>query len=193
MVHENVFSHEERYYKNPVYCYFFNFSDGFNSQCLPTRCSFITHIRMISSCRVEHGEAKLVFQNRGKFDGAARISEGWIQKADMSFGWPFSVDTPTTHGTTCLEKLWGEVGRVYSMWTRSLFDLVNPGSIPNHSSVRQIRMRGKRSSSVKSPVSPNKIKQPVLTGFYPALFLCCWDGARSGHCISIYSDVHFSP
>lgn len=83
-----IFSGRKVLQKSNV-CYFFNFSDGFNSQCLPTRCSFIRHTRMISSCRVERGEAKLVIRNRRQFDGASRISEGWTPKVDMSSGWPF--------------------------------------------------------------------------------------------------------
>ena len=71
---------------------------------------------------------------RQVFDGAARISESQPQAVDVSFGWPVLVwPFQECTGPPAWRTLERD-GRVSSMWTRSLFDLVNPGSFPNHNS-----------------------------------------------------------
>lgn len=96
--------------KNPVCYYFFNFTNGFNSQCLVIRCAFIKHILMIFKLLSAAWNSKAGYPElRHVFDGAARISEG--QRWYVLWVTDFGVDIPRVHGTTCLENLggrWGE-------------------------------------------------------------------------------------
>lgn len=62
--------------------------------------------------------------------------EDQTPEADMSFGWPVLVWTYQECMGPPAWRTLEEMGRAYSMWTRSLFDLVNPGPFPNHNSTR---------------------------------------------------------
>lgn len=65
-----LLSHKERklfhYYKNPMFYFFFNFTNGFNSKGLLIRCSFAKHTGMISGCSVQHGRVKVIIWNWDK-------------------------------------------------------------------------------------------------------------------------------
>lgn len=126
---------------------------------------------MTSGCRV------LLIQNWDlSLTGLLEPQRAKLKKFMCPLGDHFWCGRTNSLETTCLEMLRRERRGVYGMWTRSLLDLVNPGSFPNHNSVKEIWVQGERGSSVYSPVSPKDIKQYIITG----PLLCCWEGAWSG-------------